>query len=178
MSKKMTRKDFLKTSAASLAGLTLTGKNAFGGLLGGMLSPSNPIVIENAKPGTAEWMLDNPARNREIEGYASLTSVARGDEISFFVNTAEPNYTIEIFRLGWYGGLGGRRMTNPVTRKGRRQTMPSPNPTTGLIECNWKHEYEFDIPRSSDPTVWTRPLCRQADGEQQRQTTLHHLCRA
>ena len=35
---------------------------------------ANPIQIENANPGTSGWQLSNPAVNREIEGYASLTS--------------------------------------------------------------------------------------------------------
>src|ERR1700741_4034933 len=75
------------------------------------LFASNAIQSENAKPGTHEWQLDNLASQGEIEGYASLTSVNRGGQISFFVNTAAPSYTIEVFRLGWYAGLGGRRMT-------------------------------------------------------------------
>src|SRR4051812_21459260 len=70
---------------------------------------SNPVQIENAKPGTAAWRLSTPAwASGAIEGYASLTSVNRGGQISFFVNTADPSYTIEFYRLGYYGGLGGR----------------------------------------------------------------------
>ena len=73
---------------------------------------ANPTARENQKPGTADWELENPATKREIEGYASLTSVNVGGEIKLFVNTKEPNYTIEIFRTGWYDGLGGRRMND------------------------------------------------------------------
>ena len=46
---------------------------------------NNPTIIENKKIGTTEWQLTNPAIQREIEGYASLTSVNRGEEIKFFV---------------------------------------------------------------------------------------------
>ncbi len=97
--------------------------------------PSNPTQTENAKSGTTDWQLSNPAVSREIEGYASLTSVNRGQQIQFFVNTAAPTYTIEVFRMGWYGGLGGRRMTNPVSRTGRAQPIPTPISPTGLAEC-------------------------------------------
>jgi len=55
---------------------------------------SNPIQTENALPGTTDWGLTNPAANHEIEGYASATSVNRGSQISFFVNTTDPSYTI------------------------------------------------------------------------------------
>jgi len=66
---------------------------------------TNLTSLENQKLGTTDWELTNPAIKREIEGYASLTSVNRGDEIQLFINTSEPNYTIDIFRMGWYNGL-------------------------------------------------------------------------
>src|SRR4051812_31857968 len=67
----------------------------------------NLIQRENAKPGTADWKLTNAGYgSRAIEGYASLTSVNRGGRIKLFVNTAAPTFTIDIFRMGYYGGLG------------------------------------------------------------------------
>lgn len=116
---------------------------------------SNSITIENTKPGTTNWQLRNPATKREIEGYASLTSVNRGDEIKFFVSTKEPSYTIEIFRMGWYGGAGGRQTAPQVTRKSVKQPLPQVDQVTGSIECNWKDPYVLKIPyNSADPTQW------------------------
>ena len=107
---------------------------------------ANPIQIENQNPGTSSWLLSNVANNNEIEGYASLTSVNAGDQISFFVNTIDPNYTLTIYRLGYYGGLGGRQMTQPVTLGGIAQPIPTPDPTTGLAECQWVSPYVFTVP--------------------------------
>ncbi len=123
----------------------------------GTSTPSiqNPIQIENAKTDTTGWQLTNPATNHEIEGYASATSVDRGGQIQFFVNTVDSSYTLQVFPLGWYGGLGGRQMTNPVTLPGTQQVIPSPDPTTGIVECHWKNPYTLTIPNSSDPTDWT-----------------------
>ncbi len=123
----------------------------------GTSTPSiqNPIQLENAKPGTTDWQLTNPATNHEIEGYASSTSVDRGGQIQFFVNTVDSSYTLQVFRLGWYGGLGGRQMTNPVTLQGTQQAVPAPDPTTGIVECHWTNPYTLTIPNSSDPTDWT-----------------------
>jgi hypothetical protein len=112
------------------------------------------IKAENAKPGSKQWHLTNPAKHREIEGYASATSVDRGQDISIFVNTADPTYTLQVFRMGWYGGFGGREMMDPVTLTGIRQPMPSPDPETHLIECHWTDPYVLHIPNSSDPTDW------------------------
>jgi hypothetical protein len=114
---------------------------------------TNPITRENQKAGTADWELENPATKREIEGYASLTSVNVGGEIKLFVNTKEPNYTIEIFRTGWYDGLGGRRMNDPIIRKGTRQPLPIEDEASGLIECNWKDPYILRIPDRADDWI-------------------------
>ena len=115
----------------------------------------NPVQIENAKPGTTDWQLANYASNHQIEGYANLTSVHRGSQIEFFVNTIDPNFTIEIFRTGWYGGTGGRRITSPVQVAGTAQPAPYNDSVTGLIECNWTNPYVLQIPNdTSDPTDW------------------------
>ena len=114
----------------------------------------NPIRIENRKRGTNDWELTNPAQNREIEGYASLTSVARGGRIHFFVSTREPRYIIEIFRMGWYGGAGGRRMTAPEMRTGHRQVVPKPDESTGVVECEWIDPFVLNVPDTRDPTEW------------------------
>lgn len=48
----------------------------------------NPIQAENANQGTDGWQLSNPALHREIEGYASLTSVPVGQTMCPFGKTA------------------------------------------------------------------------------------------
>src|SRR5882672_3294681 len=51
----------------------------------------------------------------EIEGFASQTSVNLSGLINFYVDVrntnTDPQFAIQIYRLGWYGGLGGRQMT-------------------------------------------------------------------
>lgn len=154
MTKKITRKEFLKTSAASLmgmgAGLTLNSQMESASAA----QANNPILLENNKQGTYDWELSDWTGHNVIEGYANKTSVPRGSTISFYVNTTASRYTIEIFRLGWYNGAGGRRMTNPVTRIGVKQSKPTPNATTGLVECRWSSPYTITIPNTSDPTNW------------------------
>ncbi|MGE5657410.1 MAG: N,N-dimethylformamidase beta subunit family domain-containing protein [Actinomycetota bacterium] len=114
---------------------------------------NNPTALENQKPGTTDWQLSNPATNREIEGYASLTSVNRGGTIQLFVNTKSPTYSLEIFRMGWYQGAGARRVAGPITCKGIQQPAPLEDPASGLVECNWKDPYILTIPK--EPGAWT-----------------------
>lgn len=117
-------------------------------------SAPRTIGDENAKPGSTAWRITNPAKQNEIEGFASLTSVDRGDDISLFVSSSDPTYTIEVFRMGWYDGMGARSMMSPVTRSGIKQSIPFPDLETGLIECQWDDPYILHIPRSPDSTEW------------------------
>jgi hypothetical protein len=122
---------------------------------------ANVIERENAKTAregvTTAWYIEDEdyASNREIEGYASATSVNRGQSIKLYVNTAEPTYTISIYRVGWYGGAGGRLVAGPIRRNGLLQPTPTHDPATHLVECHWTDPYTLSIPdNSSDPTDW------------------------
>jgi hypothetical protein len=123
----------------------------------------NVIQIENAKTAgvTPEWQIPdaNYASNQEIEGYASATSVNRGGSINLYVQSADPTYTINIYRIGWYGGNGGRLLAGPILRTRTAQpTCPVTDLATRLVECNWTDPYELPIPNTTadptDPTDW------------------------
>ena len=87
----------------------------------------HPIELENERSGTTEWALTKPALNREIEGYMSKTSIPQGQIIRLFYNTASDEVLIEVFRTGWYGGKGARRVGAPVTVQGVVQDIPRPD---------------------------------------------------
>ena len=112
---------------------------------------ANPIQVENAKAGNPEWQIDEQevAKNNEIEGYASPASVNSNNTIKLYINsTADQSYTLTIYRLGWYDGMGARQMQPPITRTSIKQVLPTPNPTTGLVEANWRDPYRLTIPRN------------------------------
>jgi uncharacterized repeat protein (TIGR01451 family) len=126
---------------------------------------SNETSIENSLPGTTGWQLTNPALNREIEGYASLTSVPTGGSISLFVSTADPSYTIDIYRIGWYGGAGGRQVIPTITRAGGLQITPTPN-TFGTFDCNWTNPYVLNVPSSWVSGIYLAKLTASSSGRQ------------
>ena len=105
----------------------------------------NETAVENANAGTTNWQLTNPAMNREIEGYASLTSVNAGGSISLFVSTSAPTYAMDVYRIGWYGGAGGRQMVSTINRTGFLQVTPSPD-AFGTFDCNWTSPYVLNVP--------------------------------
>lgn len=90
-------------------------------------------------------MLTRPAWEREIEGYASVCSASSGQSVDLYVNTAAPSFTIQIFRMGWYGSRGARRIWGPVTARGLRQPIPAPDPGSGLVDCDWQSPVTFVV---------------------------------
>jgi hypothetical protein len=108
-------------------------------------SSANPLLEENGLAGADDWMLTRPALGREIEGYASVCSASSGQTLDIYVNTAAPSYSIQIFRMGWYGGRGARRVWGPVTARGVRQPTPIVDPETGLVDCDWQAPVPFVV---------------------------------
>ncbi len=142
------RRDVIKGVAA--AGL---GMSAFGPATGAARAASDLIRQENAKPGTRDWMLTNTCidpdtwwRSPRIEGYCSEASVRAGDTVKIMVSTNPVSeFSLEIFRTGYYGGDGGRLMKRFDSLQGQAQ----PDPPIGekrLRECKWEPSVEFEIP--------------------------------
>jgi hypothetical protein len=125
----------------------------------------NATVAENAKAGTASWQLSNPAIGREIEGYASVTSVNGGESLDLFVSTAAPTYTVEIYRLGWYGGLGARLLLAAQTRTGVAQTMPVSD-ADGMVECHWTQPVTVSTQSTWASGVYLAKLTESTAGKQ------------
>ncbi|MGO8946159.1 MAG: N,N-dimethylformamidase beta subunit family domain-containing protein, partial [Ktedonobacterales bacterium] len=142
---------------------------------------SNPIVIENQQPGTTSWEFDNynKANNHEIEGYASLTSVDQGGQISFMVSlSANAQYMMDFYRMGYYfhgtnpdgspcSPCGGRLMltVGPLTG-GPQPACPTTTSGAdfGMIECQWTPSYTLTVPTSWTSGSYIVKLIRLDDG--------------
>lgn len=118
----------------------------------GSASP-NQIVVENGRPGTRAWAIGAPPYRLasqlrpEVAGYASATSVSAGEVIRFAVSVTEPQpTTIAIYRLGWYGGAGGRRVAPPVTLPSVPEAPCPPDRVTGMIACHWPAWWSIRVP--------------------------------
>ncbi len=116
-------------------------------ILGSGQNPVGAVTVvqtENAKTAadgvSTAWLIAdaNYAGSHEIEGYASATSVNRGEQINLFVNTSSLTYTMSIYRVGWYGGAGGRLVAGPFAKTGNAQAAcPVIDAAANLAECNW-----------------------------------------
>lgn len=164
-----TRREFLRNVAVASGSGALVGC-----VTGGDPSTRRDLIArENAKPGTRDWMLANtridPATKYRcpwIEGYCSHTSIRAGEKLSVFVSTnpASP-FTLDIYRLGYYGGSGGRLVRSFESVEGTIQ----PDPSIGskrLRDCQWKPSVEFRVPRDWVSGVYLGKLTAVRDGTQ------------
>ncbi len=103
------------------------------------------IAAENAKPGTDEWLLRAPDPVGTIEGYLDHVSAALGDTVAFKVSTVRPEYQILGFRMGWYQGLGARKVWESPTLPGRVQAAPLVDRETNRAEAVWETTYELTL---------------------------------
>src|SRR4051812_28543759 len=93
------------------------------GLVGGFAMPSvaaadctmlaNRVVAENCKPGSpaSEWDVAG-AGSPDIQGFATDISANAGSTIHFKIKTPATAYRLDIYRMGYYGGDGARRVTS------------------------------------------------------------------
>ncbi len=64
-------------------------------------------------------------RSPWIEGYASQASVSTGQNLRIMVSTDPVSeFSIDIYRLGYYAGAGGRLVHSSGKLSGKKQPMP------------------------------------------------------
>ena len=127
------------------------------------VTASNPIVLENQKPGNpeSEWGIDG-AGSSNIEGFATDISINRGQTVSFKINTNSSNYRIDIYRLGYYGGMGARKVDTIQHTGVQNQPTPLRDATTGLVDAgNWSVSASWAIPADAVSGIYIAKLTRQ-----------------
>ena len=124
---------------------------------------TNPIVLENQKQGNpqSEWDIDG-AGSSNIEGFATDISVNNGNRIDFKINTNSSNYRIDIYRMGYYGGMGARKVATIQHTGVQNQPAPLRDATTGLVDAgNWSVSASWDVPADAVSGVYIAKLVRQ-----------------
>ena len=128
-------------------------------MLSDVRAQTNLIVTENALAGNlpAEWEVSGIG-DPSIQGFATEISVNRGQTVSFKIHTDATDYRIDIYRLGYYGGLGARKVGTVTPSAILPQVPPAyvRDAATGLVDCgNWAVSASWDVP--ADATSGTAP---------------------
>jgi len=93
-----------------------------------------------------------------ISGYGSSISVNHGGSIDLYVTTTASSVTINVYRVGWYGGAGARLMASLGTFPGKNQPQATPNTTYGMVVENWTKTTTLSVPSSWTTGVYVARL--------------------
>ncbi|MEZ4279453.1 MAG: DUF4082 domain-containing protein [Myxococcota bacterium] len=124
----------------------------------------NAIVLENQLPGSPAslWQISGPG-DPGIQGFATDISVDRGETIVFKIQTPASAYHIDLYRLGYYQGLGARQVGTGLVTAPLPQTQPAClyETETGMTDCgNWAESARWDVPANAVSGIYLAKLTR------------------
>jgi hypothetical protein len=146
------------------------------------IAAQNPIVKENSKAGSKNWILtrvkadtcrlEKPykanlfCRQEAIEGYCSRMSIKAGETLDVFVS-ANPvsSFSVDIYRLGYYGGNGARKVLSLGPIDAKTQSTP-PDGEKNLRDCKWEKTFGFKIPTDWVSGVYIGKMTAKVSGYQ------------
>ncbi|WP_421742003.1 DUF4082 domain-containing protein [Cellulomonas sp.] len=122
----------------------------------------NPVACENSKPGAdpSEWEIDG-AGDEGIQGFSTDISVNVGSTVGFKIKTTARAYTIDIYRTGYYGGLGARKIASVTPSATLPQSQPQcvTDATTEIYDCgNWALSASWAVPSTAVSGVYIARL--------------------
>lgn len=137
----------------------------------GEAAEANVVAEENERPGTRDWLLartavDENERSRAIEGYCSHASIRAGEEITIHVSMNPPGrFRLDVYRMGYYGGDGGRLMASLGPFDGVTQPNPEPGERR-VFECRWTPTARLPVPKEWVSGVYLGKLSALPEGPQ------------
>ncbi len=125
----------------------------------------NKIALENLKQGNpiSEWGLEGDGGGT-IQGFATEISTNIGQTVDFKIATDSTHYRIDIYRMGYYGGDGARKVDSIEQSLTTAQIQPHPivDMSLGLIDCgNWSVSASWQIPTDAVSGVYFAKLVRE-----------------
>ncbi len=131
------------------------------------------VAAENRLPGTTAWRLPGPAADvgglarGDVNGYVARQALGAGQTERIYVSApGSATVRIRIFRMGWYGGKGGREVLTSGGLRVARQRRCAHSFTTGLTECDWHPTLSFMIPPALPTGVYVvRMTARTGQGD-------------
>jgi hypothetical protein len=108
---------------------------------------------ENRALGTTSWRLPGPSEliggeaRGDVEGYVSSQSPSAGEREAVYVSApGSRTVRVQIYRMGWYSGLGGRLALETSALRSVSQPRCAHSSQTGLTQCDWRPTLSFSIP--------------------------------
>jgi hypothetical protein len=129
------------------------------------------VAEENAHPGTTAWRLPGPAADvgglsyGSAIGYVAEQALRPGQTERIYVSAlGARRVQISVYRMGWYGGTGGREVLAGDSLPIVAQPPCTHRAETGLTECDWHPTLSFVIPPALPSGVYIAKLSTSGGG--------------
>lgn len=136
------------------------------GLMARGAHATNPIVTENALPGSPQSQWDITGNgDPDLQGFTTDISATPGTTVDFKIITTAADYRLDIYRLGWYGGLGARHIDTVQPSVPLPQSQPPclNDPATRLIDCGtWAVSASWNVPSTAVSGLYVAKLVRES----------------
>ncbi len=124
----------------------------------------NSVACENTLPGNpkSEWDVSGSG-SATIQGFTTDISTNVGGTVQFKIDTPARSYRLDIYRMGYYGGNGARKVAtvNPSAALPQNQSNCLIASTTGLVDCgNWAVSASWTVPTSAVSGIYFAKLVR------------------
>jgi N,N-dimethylformamidase beta subunit-like protein len=135
-------------------------------LASGVVVPTAPwLIAENAKKGTLNWICNHVQPDHALEGFANQVSAVHGDDLAVFVNTTASAVQGQVYRMGYYQGLGARLVEQTDFIPAGPQPAPVVS-SAGTVSCPWKPTMMLSVAKDWPPGCYLLKLVGSG-GEQQ-----------
>jgi hypothetical protein len=161
------RRDSVRVGPRAAAALRATRSPHPSGLVWFVPTRGAPptVAAENRQQGTSGWRLPGPRSEvgglayGPVRGYVSSQAVLPGQVERVYVNAAgSRRVRIQIFRIGWYHGLGGRAVLASPWLRAEAQPPCTHVHATGLTQCDWRPTLSFRVPSALASGVYIAKL--------------------
>jgi Domain of unknown function (DUF4082)/Bacterial Ig-like domain/Bacterial Ig domain/Purple acid Phosphatase, N-terminal domain len=125
------------------------------------------VACENTKPGNpaSEWDVSGSG-DPNIQGFTTDISADQGQTVQFKIDSVTSLYRLDIYRMGWYGGSGARKVATvrPLTGTPQQPACLT-NAATGLVDCgNWSQSASWTVPADAVSGIYFAKLVREDAG--------------
>ncbi len=124
------------------------------------------LIAENNKLGSIDWICNVLQPEHALEGYASQVSAVSGDDVTLFINTVAKGVQVQAYRMGYYGGIGGRLIWQSDMVAGTQQPPPTVSDGIGTVSCPWSPTLSFTVDDTWPPGCYLLKLLGNGGQEQ------------
>jgi len=98
------------------------------------------VRAENAKAGTTAWRIPSAQAGtvNDVAGYTDRPTITSGQTFHLFVSTTKASLHAAVYRVGYYGGKGGREYWHSGALRARHQTAQTYLASTRTVIEKWQ----------------------------------------